>query len=348
MVNGETREITAGSRPTPTIRDVARTAGVSIATVSRVINDTGHAVSATTRERVLAAVRDLDFHPNAVAKSLSKRTAETIGVVIPDISNPYYAEIVRGIQDGAEEAGYTPILQNTDRSPRKVMSGMALFREKLADGVIFVGGELPEADIQAFINRKPIPGVVIGRQEVPLPSVQVDNAGAAGDVVCHLTSLGHTRIGFLAGLENSHTMADRVRGFREAMEGHDCPADDRLISWGLPTTDDGYRRTHELLNAASPKPSALVAGSDQLAMGAVRAVTERGFGVPQDLAIVGFDNIELAPFFCPPLTTVDIPRYQIGAAAIRILLEVLAGGKVPPISWLPTRLVVRSSTQIAP
>jgi len=329
----------------PTIRDVAREAGVSIATVSRVINRTGHAVSQPTRERVLSAVEVLDYHPNAVAKSLSKRTTETIGVVIPDISNPYYAEIVRGIQDGAEEAGYTAILRNTDRSPKKAIEGVVLFREKLADGGIFVGGELPESEIQKALGKKPIAGIVIGRQNVSLPSVQIDNVSAAGDVVRHLISLGHSRIAFLSGLEYSHTMEDRLKGFRTAMETHNCPVDTRLISWGLPTIDDGYRRMSALLAAAQSKPSALVAVSDQVAMGAIRAAGERGLRVPEDLAVAGFDNTPLAPFFCPPLTTIDIPRYQMGAVAIRLLLGIMNGRQVPPVSWLPTRLIVRGSTR---
>jgi len=328
----------------PTIRDVAKEAGVSIATVSRVINRIGHPVSESTRARVLAAVQALDFHPSAVAKSLSKRTAETIGVVIPDISNPYYAEIVRGIQDGAEAAGYTAILRNTDRSQRKVVEAVGLFREKMADGIILVGGELPDADLQAALGKMPIPGIVVGRQHIDLPSVQIDNVAAAADAVRHLASLGRTRIAFLSGPKGSHTMEDRFSGFLRGLELNEREYDDRFVSWGAPTVDDGFQRAETMLSDVKNRPDALFAANDQLAMGAIRAVEVSGIHVPKDVAVVGFDNTRLAAYYSPSLTTIDVPRYQIGELAIRLLLDSMAGREVPRISWLATRLVVRGST----
>lgn len=327
-----------------TIRDVAKQAGVSIATVSRVINRKGHPVASETRARVLAAVQSLDFRPSAVAKSLSKRTAQTIGLVIPDISNPYYAEVVRGIQDGAEEAGYTAILRNTDRSERKVVEAVGLFRERMADGIIFVGGELPDADLEAALGRMPIKGIVIGRQHVDLPSVQIDNIAAAADAVRHLTSLDRSRIAFLSGPKGSHTMEDRHLGFLRGVEQHERVLDEHLVSWGAPTVEDGFERTEAMLAMPEARCDAIIAANDQLAMGAIRAVELSGRRVPEDVAIVGFDNTRLAAYYSPPLTTIDVPRYQIGDLAIRLLLDSLAGREVPRVSWLATRLIVRAST----
>jgi len=329
----------------PTIRDVAREAGVSIATVSRVINNTGHPVNEGTRARVLAAVKALDFRPSAVAKSLSTRRAHTIGTVIPDISNPYYAEIVRGIQDTAEEAGYTALLQNTDRSVRRAAESVLLFREKLADGIIFVGGVLPEKDIREAMGRDPIRGVAIGKHGLRVPSVQIDNAAAAADAVRHLVSQGHSRIALMAGPFESQTMQDRFEGFTKGMNAHGCEIDSRLVSWGALTLESGYRRMNELLSATPSRPSALIAGSDQVAIGAIRAIEEHGLSVAVDIGVVGFDNIPFAAYFCPPLTTIDIPRYQMGVTATRLLLACIAGKEVPDVSWLPTRLIVRESSQ---
>jgi len=327
-----------------TIRDVARAAGVSIATVSRVINRTAHTVNEATRARVLEAVQELNYTPNAVAKSLSTSRVDTIGVIIPDISNPYYAEIVRGIQDGAEEAGYTVIIQNTDRSVQKTVRGINLFRERMADGVIFGGGVLPAAEAEHAMAGQKFRAVVIGRQQVCFPAVRIDNVAASVDAVRHLASLGHTRIAFFPGPRGSTTMEDRLQGYKEGLERHNCPYDDRLIVWGPLTLDDGYRRANELLSSLPVKPSAIIAGNDQLAIGVIRAASDRGLRVPHDLAVMGFDNIPLTAFYAPTLTTIDIPRYQMGVTAMRLLRQLIEGHEVAPVSWLSTRLIVRAST----
>lgn len=327
-----------------TIRDVAREAGVSIATVSRVINNAAHTVNEATRQRVLTAVHELDYRPNAVAQSLSTSKVNTIGVIIPDISNPYYAEIVRGIQDTAEDTGHTVILHNTDRSEEQVIRGVNMFRQRMADGVIFGGGVLPTAVVDNAVASNEFRGVAIGRQAVELPAVRIDNALACADAVRHLAELGHSRIAFLAGPERSNTMQDRFAGFREGMEQNNCPYDEKLVSWGALTLNDGYRRGSDLLCDVPVKPSAVIAGNDQLGIGLIRAAQDRGMSVPQDLAVVGFDNIPLASFFRPPLTTIDIPRYQMGMTAMRVLHSLMSGREVQETSWLATRLVVRGST----
>ncbi len=325
-----------------TIRDVAREAGVSIATVSRVMNKTDHAVNDGTRARVLEVVQRLDYHPSAVAKSLSMRRAHTIGIIIPDISNPYYAEIVRGVQDAADEAGYTAILQNTDRSLSKTVRGVSLFREKLADGVIFGGGLLPATQVSAALGPDPR-GVVIGRQDVPLPAVRIDNVEACSDAVRHLASIGHKRIAFLAGARESNTMQDRYEGLLEGMNAHGVAIDESLLTWGTLRVEDGFQRASALLGLSDP-PTAFVAGNDQVAIGAIRAAESVGRSVPGDVAVVGFDNTEMSAFLRPALTTIDIPRYQMGQTAMRLLLEAIAGKQIPAVTWLSTRLIVREST----
>lgn len=328
-----------------TIRDVAKRADVSIATASRVINNSSHTVNPATRARVLAAIAELDYAPNAVAKNLSMRRAQTIEVVIPDISNPYYAEIVRGVQDVADEAHYTVILQNTDRQSQKALDGVRLLREKLVDGIIFGGGVIPGQEVSAAMGQSPNRAVVVGRQPVSFPAVRIDNAEACADVVRHLASLGHRRIAFLSGPRESKTMEDRYAGYLEGLKRHRCEQDEQLVSWGALTLEDGFNRSGALISLGAKRPTAIVAGNDQIAIGAIRAAQQAGLDVPDDIAVTGFDNIPLSQYFQPALTTIDIPRYRMGKAAMTLLLNMFLGKEVQPVIWLPTRLIVRASSK---
>jgi LacI family transcriptional regulator len=177
-----------------TIRDVAKRARVSIATVSRVINRNPHKVNDETRSKILKAVKELDYRPNALAQGLIMKKSMTIGVIIPDISNPYYAEIVRGIQDGAEGLGYSVVLQNTDRKKERIIKCIQVLRDKQADGILFSGGRVHGDDLLSSLDEIAGRVVVIGRHEVDAPAVNVDNAGGAAQAVRHLLSLTGSRV----------------------------------------------------------------------------------------------------------------------------------------------------------
>jgi len=327
----------------PNIFDVARLARVSIATVSRVTNQSPHKVNAVTKKRVLEAIRELDYRPNALAKGLLIKKTMTIGVIIPDISNPYYAEMVRGIQDLADQQGYAVMLQNTDRRQDRIINYIYLLREKAADGVIFGGGILSGEKVLETLKEIRERVVVIGRHKVALPAVTIDNSGGAIEAAQHLIDLGHQKIGFIGGPEKSPTARDRFQGFLKTMHRNGCSTDPHWIQQGDFTPVSGYRIAQGLL-ARNPRPTAIFAANDQMAFGAVKAAKEAKLSVPEDLSIVGFDNIPLCCYFDPPLTTVEIPIYSLGYAAMGMLVNLISGKTTESLKSFKTKLVVRGST----
>jgi LacI family transcriptional regulator len=325
------------------ITDVARKANVSIATVSRVVNNSPHKVNPATRERVLRVIRELDFHPNALAKGLPMRKTLTIGIIIPDISNPYYSEIVRGIQDVADRTGYSVILQNTDGKQEGIIRSIYLLREKSTDGVIFSGGVISGFETLSILRELKERVVVIGRHEVDFPAVTVDNIGGAAQAVQHLVDLGHTRIGFIGGSEGSTTSTDRLTGYRNALAKNGVKIDEHLIRYGSWDPRSGYLMAKSLLKG-NGRPTAIVSANDQMAFGAVKAAKEMGLDVPGALAVTGFDNVPLSSYFDPPLTTVEIPIQEIGSAAMRMLIGRISDGKFDNLKVFKTKLLVRGST----
>lgn len=327
----------------PNILDVALKARVSIATVSRVVNKSLHKVNPTTRERVLAAIAELDYRPNALAKGLLTKKTMTIGIIIPDISNPYYAEIVRGIQDVAGQAGYAVTLHNTDRKPGGITRYIYLLREKSADGIIFSGGIINGHETLSILKELKERVVVIGRHEVDSPAVMVDNMGGAAQAVQHLFDIGHKRIGFIGGPDGSTTAVDRLRGYQNAMVRNGLMVAPRLVKKGTWNPESGYLLGMQLLKGKN-RPTAIVAANDQMAFGAIKAAKELGLAVPEDLAVVGFDNIPLSSYFNPSLTTVEVPMHDLGAAAVSMLLNLISGNKFEKMKLFKTRLLVRGST----
>lgn len=327
-----------------TILDVAARARVSPATVSRVLTGSPHAVSEQTRRRVLGAAGDLGYLRNMIARSLLKRETSAVGVLIPDVSNPYYAVIVRGIEDAASQTGRAVILCNTDRRLDKQISYLRTLLERRVDGLIITGGTLPKQDLGNMIQVLPI--VVIGRHKVPLPSVRVDNVEAAIVATRHLIDLGHRRIASLAGPVESLTAIDRLKGYRRALSNAGLqPSPEYVVTadFGL----EGGRAGAERLFTLDEPPTAVVASSDQMAMGMLRALHERGLHVPRDVSVVGFDDSPLASYAVPALTSVSIPMYEIGRRAMGLLLRLLederGGSEV-----LPTELRVRETTAPPP
>ncbi len=326
-----------------TINDVAKKANVSVATVSRVINNSSHKVNAKTREKVLKVIEELDFHPNEVAKSLQKRKTNTIGVLIPDISNPYYAEIVRGIQDFAEELGVSVFLQNTDRDSRKVIRDVYLLREKNVEGIVFSGGIITD-DILNALGSLREKSLVIGRQKVDMPSIRIDNRGLTLRIVEYLVSSGYKKIGFLGGPETSITAEDRYQGYLEGIKKHNCLSCKEYALFGELTLESGYQKATRLLSHKE-LPTAIVTANDQIAFGAIKAIKDKGLKVPGDIAVTGFDNTPLTRYFEPTITTIHIPRYEMGRDAMKYLRVLIGGGVVKKVNYYECQLVVRDSTR---
>ena len=325
------------------ILDVALKAGVSIATVSRVVNKSDHKVNPATRERVLEAIRELDYRPNALAKGLLMKKTMTIGIIIPDISNPYYAEIVRGIQDTADQAGYAVLIHNTDGKQERIIRHIYILREKSVDGVIFCGGIINGYETLSILKELKERVVVVGRHEVDFPAVMVDNMGGATQAVEHLIDLGHRLIGCIGGPEGSPTAVDRLTGYRNALAQNGIALDERLVKRGTWSPESGYLLARELL-AGPERPTAVFSANDQMAFGVIKAAREMGLNVPKDLAVVGFDNVPPGSYFDPPLTTVEIPMYDIGVATMRMLIDLLSGEPFEKLRLFKTKLLVRGST----
>ncbi len=326
-----------------TITDVALKASVSIATVSRVVNNSAHKVHPKTKERVLKIIQELDFRPNALAKGLHLKKSLTIGVIIPDISNPYYAEIVRGIQIVADRAGYSVTIHNTDGKQEGIIRSIYHLREKSADGIIFSGGIISGYETLSILRELKERVVVIGRHDVDFPAVMVDNLGGATQAVQHLIDLGHRNIGFIGGSEGSTTAQDRLTGYRNALAQNGLQFDEALVKPGGWNPRSGYLTVRKLLKGKK-KPTAIVSANDLMAFGAIKAAKEAGIPVPGGLAVVGFDNVPLSSYFDPPLTTVEIPIQELGAAATKMLIGLLSGEKFERLKLFKTTLRVRGST----
>ena len=327
-----------------TIKDVAKRANVSITTVSRVINETEHSVSPETRERVLRAIQELGFSPNALARGLHRNETRTIGLIIPDISNPYYPSIVRGVEDEAQAQGYTIILANTYRSKEKITKYLNVFREKRVDGIIFTGGGVArDAADENFFEQSNIAAVVIGKsRNAKLPSVQVNNVQAAREACEYLIQKGHKKIATITGPGNSITAVDRLEGYYQALKHNGIEIREELIIQGNFEFDSGYQAVDVLLEK-DKDITAIFAHNDMMAIGAMKALAEKGLRVPDDIAIIGFDNIPLSLYVTPGLSTVTVPVYEMGRTSMKILADLLAKVEVSRITTLPTKLTLRQS-----
>src|SRR5690625_4514602 len=308
------------------IRDVAAAAGVSVATVSRVLSPRpdSQSVRPETRRRVLEVVERVGYRPNDLARALLQDRTSTVGLVLPDISNPYYPPLVRGVEDAASTLGYRVILCNTDRDQEKTAGYVDTLIKTRVDGIIVAGGSTSMPKLRDVFEPYRTKVVVVGRHELEYPSIQVDNAAATAEVVSYLTGLGHERIGFISGPLSSITVQDRLEGYRAALADAGLDYDGDLVREGDLLEQSGYDIAGGL--AARPvRPTAIVAANDRMAVGAMAALTDAGLAVPGDVSLVGFDNVSLASYIRPALTTVSIPTYEMGGAAMRLLAREFEG-----------------------
>jgi LacI family transcriptional regulator, galactose operon repressor len=328
-----------------TIKDIAKRAGVSTATVSYVLNG-NRFVSDDLKDRVLTVVAELDYRPNAVAQSLRQKKTRTIGLVVPDNSNPFFAEVAKGVEDAGFEAGVSVILCNSDGSFDRELRYLQLLRDKQVDGIIFMA-TTPRTDHIASIVERTIPVVIFYRQvpDLNIDSLVVDNFGGGYLATKHLIDLGHTNIACVAPASINSPSALRVSGFRKAMEDAGLAVDEALIYRGDNRFAGGRDGADHLLATGKPF-TAVFAGNDVMAIGTIRTLQQRGLKVPDDVSIVGFDGIALGDFISPSLTTIVQPRYDAGQTSFRLLLERIDGGNDEPQREieLETQLVVREST----
>jgi LacI family transcriptional regulator len=332
----------------PTQEDVARLAGVSRATVSYVINnrtDGNVRISEETRCRVLDAVKELGYRPNVLARSLRQGQTHTIGMIVPDNTNPFFAEVARGVEDTSFQQGYSVILCNSDSDPDKELLYTNVLAEKRVDGILFVAVGMSAERICGLQERR-MPVVVVDRD---IPDVAVDSVMTANErggwlATRHLIELGHRRIGCIAGPSDVTPSAERGTGYRQALREAVLSVEEELIMRGDFQYESGYQAARQLLSMDDP-PTAIFACNDLMAIGAISAAVELGRQVPADLSVVGFDDVPLASFANPALTTVVQPKHEIGVVAATMLLERMQDPDKPPRRrMLNTKLVVRKST----
>jgi len=330
--------------PKPTIKDVALRAGVSPTTVSYVLNKTRF-VSPDTEARILSAIQDLDYHPDYIARSLRARRTLTVGMVVSDIANPFYADTVRGAEDVLSGKNYSLILCNTDESPEHELSILQLLRSKKVDGLILVAtGQNVDQLYEASGAGLPI--VLVDRRlpEDRLDTVVVDDQQGSYQAVCHLLDHGHKRIGMIMSRCGISTTAHRCQGYELALRDHGLTPDPALMVDGHSTFEGGANAASILLDL-NPRPTAIFSANNLMTVGLFLTMKQRHLSCPVDMAVVGFDDMVWFSVFTPGLTTVAQPNYDLGKRAAELLWERMTGERNdhPCIVELPARLVIRES-----
>lgn len=335
-------------RETITIYDVAREAGVSMATVSRVVNGNPN-VKPVTRKKVLETIRRMGYRPNAVARGLASKRTTTVGVVIPDISYAFFAELTRGIEDIANMYHYNIMLCNSDLQKEKELQLTEALLEKQVDGLLFLGGEVTPEHREIFAGAR-VPIVLAATYdevEQDRPYVTIDQVGAAKEATQVLIREGHERIGLLGGpLTDPIIGFPRYQGFKEAMAEAGLDFNDQWVRLGNYRYDSGLEAAKELLSM-DDAPTAIFAVNDEMAVGAIHAAQDLGLNVPADVSVIGFDNTPLASQVRPLLSTVSVPMYDIGAVAMRLLTKYMNDETIEENQVvLPHRLRLADSTRL--
>lgn len=327
----------------PTIYDVARVAGVSTATVSRALNGTGQ-IAPATRRAIDAAVEQLGYRPNTIARSLVTKSTQTIGLLLPDITNPFYAALVDGIQQRALEREHTILLCTTEGDPEREEVYLDLLRSKQVDGALAVGLVLSADRIERFAADG-FPIVCLDRDVASraVPLVQVDNRRGATMATEHLLSLGHSRIAHVTGTPTLKISDDRIAGYREALTQAGVSVDPDLLATGEFNEESGYEAARALL--AETDATAVFAANDLSAIGVLNAIAEAGLRVPADISVIGFDDLRLSRYTTPALTTIRQPAREIAERATQILFDMTEGKRIRSRHILvEPELVVRDST----
>jgi DNA-binding LacI/PurR family transcriptional regulator len=332
------------------IKDIAREANVSYSLVSRALNDSPR-VNAQTKARIQRLAAEMGYLPSAVARSLVTRRTNTLGIVVTTITDLFFAEVIHAIEETALNQGYNVILTNSGGQPERELAALRSLRERRVDGIILISGCTKDAFYRAEGIDIPIVIINNAHREHIGYSVEVDNAAGSRDAVRHLLDLSHSRIAHISGPAREWDAAERLRGYEEALRAHGVAVDAELVVPGDNHTDAGLACMQRLLAVPLP-PTAVFCYNDATAIGAMRAARMAGLRIPEDLSVVGFDDIDLARHLEPPLTTVAQPKRQMGKTAVEMILKLLSDSRQPDEAGrsgvedcvLPSQLVVREST----
>ena len=330
---------------TVTIKDVARLAQVSVATVSRVLNGSAP-VRDDTRARVLEVARELRFAPNGAARTLSRRQASALGVILPDLYGEFFSELLRGIDLEAQRAGHALLVSSSHHDAHGVSVAVRAMRGRV-DGLLVMAPEVSSASLATALPEG-LPAVILNAPPTPgsTAAVTVDNMGGTRAVVHHLAKLGHREIAFICGPPHNADAAARLRGFRAAMRTAGCPVRDAFVVHGDFTEEGGWRAARDLVARTNLRPTAIFAANDAMAVGALLALHEADVDVPGEVSVIGFDDIPIARYVTPTLTTVRVAIDVLGARAAALLFRALADPVMRGDAHrevIPAELIVRHS-----
>lgn len=327
----------------PTISDVAAKAGVSVATVSRVINGSSK-VSPETLIKVKQAIAELNYRPNLLGRALRKTKSERVLVLLPNIANPFYAEIVKGIEDVANKNGYSIMLCNTDSNLEREKKYIKMLKSHLADGAILMASEMTCEELTELSHEIPIVQCCEYKVGIPITHVSIDNEMAAYKAVNHLIGLGHKKIAFIGAKNQFLSSSLRKDGYIRALNEAGIDFDPAYCGYGDYSYKSGFRIMKQLLSLET-RPTAVFCISDLMAVGAIRSAMEEELRVPEDLAVCGFDNIYFSRMFKPTLTTVSQPMHDLGCTAMEALINIIEEKSTEPMHYfMEHELIIREST----
>ncbi|MBP5979673.1 MAG: substrate-binding domain-containing protein [Halomonas sp.] len=327
----------------PTIKDVAKAAGCSTATVSRALA-TPEKVSDATRKRVVQAIAQVGYSPNIAARNLRRAESKTIVALLPDISNPFFSEIISGMEDVAHQAGYQVLIGDCEHDPARAEAYFRLLSTNQADGIVLLTSEIPKALVKQADGQASFPLVMACEffSDLDLPVIAIDNHQASCQAIDYLVSLGHQRIATLTGPASNPICLERLRGYHDTLAANGLTGEAR-IAGGDFGFRSGFQQGLALLDSTQ-RPTAIFCHSDEMAIGVLKAARQLNIAVPGQLSIVGFDNIGLSEYCEPELTTISQPRNEIGQQAMHSLLHLLRGERVIRRQTLSSHLIVRKST----
>jgi len=331
-----------------TVKDIAKLAGVSTATVSRALANP-EKVTDSTKKKVENAATQLGYAPNAIARSLRTQESKTVVVILPDISNHFFTDIIKGIEAVAHNKGYKVLIGDADFSISRVNKYLELVYSKQADGVLSLTADIPIAQIIDDEGKAKFPLVMACEhfKNLAIPSVHIDNEYSAINVIESLIQMGHFKIACITGQSGNSISRSRLVGVKTCMEKWHLEQPDVYVEEGDYSLLSGFEAAEKLLNLAD-RPTAIFCFNDEMAIGVIKCATQMGIEIPQELSIVGFDNIPFSEYCSPQLTTVHQPRQLIGESAMKLLLSILSGKKPNPEITLPAQLILRETTMPPP
>lgn len=325
----------------PTIKEIAEMANVSTATVSKVLNGKDKYISEKTRQKILEIVEREGYIPNGIAKSLKIKKTKTIGLIMPDVMNPFFAELARGAEDAAEKRGYIVIICNSENRISKEEKYLNILQEKMVDGIIMTASE---SIASHSIEKCNIPIVLVDRDlemDKPIGHITVNNEEGIFMATKYLIEKGCKNIGFISSKIVNKLSNERLEGYKRALEEHGFAVDEDKIYLENYNVESGYNGARYLLDKGDI--DGICCGNDMIAIGAIRSLKERGIRVPEDVKVIGFDNISISKYIEPPLTTIAQPIYEIGQESVKMLLSIIEKKDVNLTKVLDLKLVERGS-----